>query len=57
MNKTYDCKPEVIAFLKGKRVRAREYNSVDKTTWPYRVTKLADFDDPDVVFRIFEVAE
>jgi len=53
MNRTYDCKPEVIAFLEGKRVRAREYNSVDKTTWPYRVTKLADFDDRDVVFRIF----
>jgi hypothetical protein len=53
MNKTYDCKPEIIAFLEGKRVRAREYNSVYKTTWPYCVTKLADFDDPDVVFRIF----
>ena len=53
MNRTYDCKPEIIAFLEGKRVRAREYNSVDKTTWPYRVTKLADFDDQDVVFRIF----
>ena len=57
MNRTYECKEAVIAFLEGKRVRAREYNSVDKTAWPYRVTKLTDFDDPDVVFRIFEVAE
>jgi hypothetical protein len=30
---------------------------VDKTVWPYRVTKLADFDDLDFVFRIFGVEE
>ena len=53
MNRTYECKEAVIAFLEGRLVRAREYNSQDKTTWPYRVTKLADFDDLDFVFRIF----
>ena len=53
MNRTYECREAVIAFLEGRPVRAREYNSQDKTTWPYRVTRLADFDDPDVVFRIF----
>ena len=53
MNRTYECKEAVIAFLEGQLVRAREYNSMDKTVWPYRVTKLADFDDQDFVFRIF----
>ena len=57
MNRTYECKEAVIAFLEGQLVRAREYNSVDKTVWPYRVTKLADFDDQDFVFRIFGVKE
>ena len=57
MNRTYGCKEAVIAFLEGRLVRAREYNSQDKTTWPYRVTKLADFDDPDFVFCIFGVEE
>jgi hypothetical protein len=57
MNRTYECKEAVIAFLEGRIVRAREYNSPDKTTWPYRVTKLTDFDDPDFVFCIFGVTE
>jgi hypothetical protein len=57
MNRTYECKEAVIAFLEGQLVRAREYNSMDKTVWPYRVTKLADFDDQDFVFRIFGVKE
>ena len=53
MNRTYECKEAVIAFLEGRHVRAREYNSPDRTVWPYCVTKLADFDDLDFVFRIF----
>ena len=57
MNGTYECKEAVIAFLEGRLVRAREYNSQDKTVWPYRVTKLADFDDLDFVFCIFGVEE
>ena len=52
--RTYDCKPEIIAFLEGRHVRAREYNSPDRTVWPYYVSRLSDFDDPDWVFRIFE---
>ena len=55
MNRTYECKEAVVAFLAGHVVRAREYNSQDKHVWPYRVTKLADFDDLDFVFRIFGV--
>jgi hypothetical protein len=57
MNRAYECKEAVIAFLEGRPGRAREYNTPDKTTWPYRVTKLTDFDDPDFVFCIFGVAE
>ena len=52
--RTYDCKPEIIAFLEGRHVRCREYNSPDRTVWPYYVSRLSDFDDPDWVFCIFE---
>ena len=52
--RTYDCKPEIIAFLEGRHVRAREYNSPDRNVWPYYVSRLSAFDDPDLVFRIFE---
>ena len=53
MNQTYDYKQEIISFLNGQKVRAREYNSANTNAWPYLVTKLSDFDDRDLVFCIF----
>ena len=53
MNRTYECKETIIAFLEGQTVRARERREWNNKCWPFLITKLSDFDDEDLVFQVW----